>query len=124
MIKLKDEFYKVLELQKVSENQILAKLEINQSHDIYKGHFPDQPIVPGVCQIQMIKELLEELIGKKLQMTNGDNIKFTGMIIPKQNPIVNLEVNFKMNGLEIVCEAKLSFEQTVFTKFKGKFLAI
>ena len=124
MIKLKDQFYKVLELQKVSENQILAKLEINQAHDIYKGHFPDQPIVPGVCQIQMVKELLEELIGKKLQMTNGDNIKFMGMIIPNQNPIIILEVNFKMNVLEIICDAKLSFGETTFTKFKGKFLAV
>ena len=124
MIKLKDEFYKVLELKKMSENQILATIEINKDHDIYKGHFPNQPIVPGVCQIQIVKEVLEELIGKKLQMTHGDNIKFTGMIIPDQTPIVNLEVNFKMNGLEIICDAKLSFSEITFTKYKGKFLAI
>jgi 3-hydroxyacyl-[acyl-carrier-protein] dehydratase len=124
MIKLKDEFYKVLELKKMSENQILAIIEINREHDIYKGHFPNQPIVPGVCQIQIVKELLEELIGKKLQMTHGDNIKFTGMIIPDQTPVVNLEVNFKMNGLEIICDAKLSHGETTFTKYKGKFLAI
>lgn len=124
MIGLTDKFYKVLELKKVSENQILAVIEINQDHDIYKGHFPNQPIVPGVCQIQIVKELLEELIGKKLKMTHGDNIKFTGMIIPSLAPIVNLEVNFKMNELEIICDAKLWFETTTFTKYKGKFLAI
>ena len=124
MIKLKDEFYKVLELKKVSDNQILATIEINREHDIYKGHFPNQPIVPGVCQIQIIKELLEELVGKKLQMTHGDNIKFTGMIIPDQTPVVNLEVNFKMNDCEIICDAKLSFGETIFTKYKGKFLAV
>ena len=124
MIKLKDKFYKVLELKKMSDNQILSTIEINQDHDIYKGHFPNQPIVPGVCQIQIVKELLEELIGKKLQMTHGDNIKFTGMIIPDQTPVVNLEVNFKMNGLEIICDAKLSFGEITFTKYKGKFLAI
>lgn len=124
MIKLKDGFYKVLELKRVSENQILAVIEINQAHDIYKGHFPNQPIVPGVCQIQIVKELLEELVGKKLKMTHGDNIKFTGMIIPNQTPVVNLEVNYKMNDLEIICDAKLSFGETIFTKYKGKFLAI
>lgn len=124
MIELKDKFYKVLELKKVSDNQILAVIEINQGHDIYKGHFPNQPIVPGVCQIQIVKEVLEELIGKKLKMTHGDNIKFTGMIIPNQTPTVNLEVNFKMNELEIICDAKLSFGETTFTKYKGKFLPI
>lgn len=124
MIGLTDKFYKVLELKKVSDNQILAVIEINKDHDIYKGHFPNQPIVPGVCQIQIVKELLEELIGKKLKMTHGDNIKFTGMIIPNQTPVVNLEVNFKMNELEIICDAKLSFGETTFTKYKGKFLPI
>jgi hypothetical protein len=29
-----------------------------------------------------------------------------------------------MNELEIICDAKLSYGETTFTKYKGKFLAI
>ena len=124
MLNLKEGFYTITEKNKISDSQVEAVIELNTSHAIYNGHFPEQPIVPGVCQVQIIKEFLEDLMAKKLQMTSGDNIKFTGMIIPMQNPRVNFNVNYKVNGNEIICEAKLFFGETVFTKYKGKFKVI
>ena len=29
-------------------------LELNPEHPVYEGHFPGNPVVPGVCQVQMI----------------------------------------------------------------------
>ena len=29
---------------------------------IYQAHFPGEPITPGVCIVQMAKELIEELL--------------------------------------------------------------
>lgn len=121
---LKNGFYSVKESKKISDTQISAVIELNVGHDIYKGHFPEQPIVPGVCQVQIIKELLEDLVGKKLLMTHGDNIKFTGMIIPTQSPVINMDVNYQVKESEIVCDAKIFLGDTVFTKFKGKFKVI
>jgi 3-hydroxyacyl-[acyl-carrier-protein] dehydratase len=123
MMVLQGDFYRIRE-KNSSGNQVSAVIELNVDHAIYKGHFPQQPIVPGVCQVQIIKELLEGLMGKKLQMTHGDNIKFTGMIIPTQSPVVNLEVNYQLKESEIICDAKLFFEGTMFTKYKGKFKAV
>ena len=124
MFSLKESFYTIKEKNQISESHIEAVIDLNVNHDIYKGHFPEQPIVPGVCQVQIIKEFLEDLMGKKLQMITGDNIKFTGMIIPTQNPRVNFTVNYKVIADEILCEAKLFFGETVFTKYKGKFKVI
>ncbi|MBP7808570.1 MAG: hypothetical protein KA163_04715 [Bacteroidia bacterium] len=124
MLSLKESFYTIKEKNQISESHVEAVIDLNVNHDIYKGHFPEQPIVPGVCQVQIIKEFLEDLMGKKLQMITGDNIKFTGMIIPTQNPQVNFTVNYKVNGEEIICEAKLFFGETTFTKYKGKFKVI
>jgi len=121
MLTLKNDFYKVKEKKQNSDSQISVVVELNPQHAIYKGHFPQQPIVPGVCQIQIVKELLEDLTGKKLQMTGGDNIKFTGMIIPDQSPVVNIDLDYKNNAGEITCNAKLFFGETIFTKYKGKF---
>ena len=124
MLSLKESFYTIKEKNQISESHVEAVIDLNVNHDIYKGHFPEQPIVPGVCQVQIIKEFLEDLMGKKLQMITGDNIKFTGMIIPTQNPQVNFTVNYNVNGDEILCDAKLFFGETVFTKYKGKFKVI
>jgi 3-hydroxyacyl-[acyl-carrier-protein] dehydratase len=120
---LKGDFYTVKEKQ-TSENKINAVIELNPAHEIYKGHFPQQPIVPGVCQMHIFKEFLEEATGKKLQAGNGDNIKFTGMIIPDQSPLVNLELSYQDKDGMIAAEAKLSSGEIIFTKYKGKFKII
>lgn len=121
MADLRDDFYTVKEKKQISEKEISVVIELNQTHAIYSGHFPDQPIVPGVCQIQIVKEILEDLMGKKLKMITGDNIKFMGMIIPNLSPIVNIDVNYQINDSEIICDSKLFFGETIFTKYKGKF---
>ncbi len=121
MADLRNDFYTVKEKRQISEKEISVVIELNQTHPIYSGHFPDQPIVPGVCQIQIVKELLEDLMGQKLKMITGDNIKFMGMIIPNLSPIVNIDVNYQINDSEIVCDSKLFFGETIFTKYKGKF---
>jgi len=117
---LKNTFYTVSGLSS-TDNSVKALISINPAHDVFKGHFPQMPVVPGVCQLQIIKDILEEVSGTSLMMTNGDNIKFTGMILPDKNPTVNLEMTYTKNETGFVVDAKLFFEETVFTKHKGKY---
>jgi 3-hydroxyacyl-[acyl-carrier-protein] dehydratase len=117
---LKNDFYKVKE-KTTAENKVNAVIELNASHKIFEGHFPQQPIVPGVCQMQILKEFLEEATGKKLQAGHGDNIKFTGMIIPQQNPLVNIEITYGDKDGMLTVDAKFFSGETTFTKYKGKF---
>lgn len=120
---LKNDFYTVRENKSgASEHEFCSVIELNVNHTIYKGHFPEMPVVPGVCQVQIIKELLEEKIGKPLRMITGDNIKFTGMIIPTQNAVINIDMSYQDKEDNVIgAEAKLFFGNTIFTKFKGTF---
>lgn len=120
---LKNDFYTVKE-KTTAENKIIAVIELNASHKIYEGHFPGQPIVPGVCQMQILKEFLEEAMGKKLQAGQGDNIKFTGMIIPDKNPMVNIEISYQDKDGMLAADAKFYSGEIIFTKYKGKFKTI
>ena len=40
------------------ENSVKASIELNPVHPIFEGHFPQTPVVPGVCMMQMVKEVL------------------------------------------------------------------
>lgn len=117
---LKNTFYTVNDLTHMN-NSIKATITINSAHEVFKGHFPQMPVVPGVCQVQIIKEILEENIGKVTTMVSGDNIKFTGMILPDKNPMVNVEINFIKTEDIYAVDAKLFFNEQIFTKYKGKF---
>lgn len=51
---LKD-FYKIISLENTVDSKYKAVISINEQHDVFKGHFPGNPIMPGVCMMQIIK---------------------------------------------------------------------
>jgi 3-hydroxyacyl-[acyl-carrier-protein] dehydratase len=96
-------------------------ISLNPAHNIFKGHFPGNPVVPGVCMMQMIKEVLENQLDKKLQLVKADNIKFLSFINPNQHKQVGLEIKISMLDEQVKADAQLVNEGIVFLKFKGVF---
>lgn len=67
-----------------TESGFEAVLRTNPSHFIYKAHFPENPITPGVCVIQAAGELLEHKINRKVYLKTLKNVKFLSVIIPAE----------------------------------------
>jgi 3-hydroxyacyl-[acyl-carrier-protein] dehydratase len=88
---LKD-FYTIASLDK-KENRHEAIIVVNEKHDVFKGHFPGNPIMPGVCMMQIIKELTEQVTGSKLIMQSLSNVKFMALINPEVTPKLRLELD-------------------------------
>lgn len=102
-------------------NLLKTTISLNPGHDIFKGHFPGNPIVPGVCMMQMIKEVLENQLDKKLKLVKADNIKFLSFINPNDHPQVGLEIKVSVVEGVVKADAQLVNEGIVFLKFKGMF---
>lgn len=124
---LLNDFYTIEKLSNdadisTSSITIKAGIRLNASHAIFKGHFEQMPVMPGVCQTQLIKEVLQQVIQQNLTLTKASNIKYTGMIVPTQHPQFELELNYKLTESGTYnTDAKLFFETTIFMKFKGEF---
>ena len=118
---LKD-FYTVAKLENVSEGKYRAIVHLNNKHEIFKGHFPGNPVTPGVCMMQIIKELSQEILGSSLLMTSCSNVKFMALINPDKNPELNLELEIS-GGLETEVKVKntTSFEDTVALKLTNTY---
>src|SRR5688572_9736443 len=104
-----------------NKTKITAGLTINQAHHIFEGHFPGLPIVPGVCMVQIIKEIAERQLSKKLLMTAASNIKFLSVINPLNNSEVNAEVALVATPHAFDVEGKLFFGELTFFKIKAVF---
>jgi 3-hydroxyacyl-[acyl-carrier-protein] dehydratase len=97
-----------------------ATVSLNASHPVFKGHFPGNPVVPGVCQVQMIKEVVEKGHEVKGLLKTGDNIKFLAMIVPDKNPVLQIECKVKENpGNDLDISATIAAKGQTFIKFKG-----
>ena len=114
---LKNKFYHVVSSEEQSGSSFKTILQINKEHEIFKGHFPSTPVVPGVCMMQMIKELIEEKVNKKLQLTNAANIKFLSVINPIDNSTIDVEIKFSITVDSVKADAVISVNNTPYFKF-------
>ncbi len=116
---LKD-FYKIISLEKNDSQKYLAIIFINKNHEVFKGHFPGNPIMPGVCMMQIIKELTEQITENTLMMQSLSNVKFMALINPEINPELRLELDIitTEDGLLKVKNTTF-FDQTVALKLSS-----
>src|SRR5574344_345480 len=89
-MKLLNDFFKIAK-REVTDNGLCFDIVLNQEHFIYKAHFPNNPITPGVCITQMATEILEEESGRKLQLTEISNIKYLSILSPLEHRCVKME---------------------------------
>ncbi len=97
------------------------------NEDFFRGHFPDEPVMPGVLIIESMAQLgavlilsIEKYRGKKVYFTSIDNAKFRRKVVPGDNLELYVElISFRhnigrgaahaeING-ETVCSAELGF---------------
>ena len=89
---LKD-FYEVISQEKTGDSKFKIRILVNANHEVFKGHFPGNPIMPGVCMIQIIKELTETITESSLMIQTLSNVKFMALINPEINPELLLELD-------------------------------
>jgi 3-hydroxyacyl-[acyl-carrier-protein] dehydratase len=107
-----------------NRTEFIVQIRLDPSHPVYKGHFEQVPIAPGVCLTQVIQEILSAKFEKKLRLLAADNIKFLSLINPNETSGFNLRftVNPTAEGLQATCSYESG--QVTFLKFKGKFVFI
>lgn len=117
---LLQDFYKVEQIDKTGEGKYTATVFLNNDHAIFKGHFPDNPVTPGVCMMQIIKELTQDIVGSSLQLVSASNVKFMALINPDINPALRLELEISGDE-EIKVKNTTYFEDTVALKLTNTY---
>ena len=98
-------------------------VKVNSDHEIFRGHFPDQPIVPGVTYIEMIREILNQLLKSSLKLKEASNIKFLSITNPEINPELNFNFNLILKETNLIAaKVTVSSKNSSVIKFDGKFL--
>lgn len=107
---------------KTEGNDFSASILFDENHKIFKGHFPGQPVVPGVCLIHIVKEAFTLIAGKEMLLTKGSNIKFLHVVDPNANAEVQIKGTF-ISGSDrnIKVSASIFNDNIIFCKFTGLF---
>lgn len=115
-MKLKDNLYTLTDYAKAENGGSFTLSPIKECL-IYKAHFPEQPITPGVCIMQMAVELAGELLQKRLTLVKVKNVKFLSVINPDETDVFMYDIaNVKTNETEVSFQAVAKSETSVFAK--------
>lgn len=118
------DFYTLQSYEKAENGGFTAHILLNKDHDIFKGHFPGNPVTPGVCMMQIVKELTEEFIGRKLFLKTASNVKFMAIINPFETPELMMILNISESETEVKVKNTTSFGETIALKMSVNYTKI
>jgi len=111
-------FYKIQKIRS-HDSRISASIRLNPDHEVYKGHFPGQPVVPGVIQLQIVKEILEESLGQELHMGKVSSAKYLKIITPEKSGKLQITIDYQKTDEDAYkVNAIIGSGETIFTKVK------
>lgn len=84
-MQLKDKLYTIKQ-----RNGSWFRIKLIRDCVIYRAHFPELPVTPGVCIIQIASELMESAHDTRLELVKVSNAKFLNVI----NPDITEEVTY------------------------------
>jgi 3-hydroxyacyl-[acyl-carrier-protein] dehydratase len=90
---------------------ISGKFNFPGDLEVFKGHFPEKPILPGIAQIEMVKFCLETTLDKKLFIQSIKKTKFSHFIEP--DTPVSIHITFLPDTLEGEGEIQISAKATL-----------
>lgn len=103
------------EVVEMTGDAIVAKFYVSPYRDLFRGHFPDEPIFPGIYTIECMAQASDILIlsmeqyAEKLPLFLGvDNVNFKKKITPDTNLIIKSKI-VKHNAAKgvLVCSSEV-----------------
>lgn len=116
---LKDDFFTITGKEN-GEGLVVYHIELNPNHPIFRGHFPGNPISPGVCNIGMIKVCAEEETGSNLFIGNLKQCKFSHLVTPGENKELDIVLKLEDTGDIVKIAASIIKGDTKFMELKAE----
>lgn len=119
---LKNNFYTVLAQEK-TENGLNCRLKLNSNHSIFEGHFPSSPVTPGVVEMEMVKEMVGDFLGRSAQLKKMSSCKLLAILNPTEHPEISIviECSTTEDGF-LKVNAQLHSTELVFMKMTAFYL--
>ena len=106
LIPHRDPFLWIDEVIELDENHIVATKRIPAELDVFRGHYPDFPILPGVLQLEAAFQAGAILIartqsvgeGKVPVVTRVNDTKFRAMVRPGDELYIEVTLNEQVSN--------------------------
>jgi len=113
-------FFEIIS-QTENDGELITSVHFNSGHEIYKAHFPGNPITPGVCIVEILKNIVCTKFEKDFVFSPVTNIKFLNVINPEDTPDVDFNVKYTLEDEKVKVNVTVTDNEKTFTKLNGYF---
>jgi len=78
-------WYSLRSAEILSSNEIVMEADVRPDSHWFSGHFPGEPILPGIAQLEMALDAIKRLNQKSLRISGVKRIRFKQVIRPDDN---------------------------------------
>ena len=118
---LRDNYYRIKNIQRDDRDCIVA-VKILPDCNIFNGHFPGNPICPGACSIEIIRECACLLTGWKLTVSSIRQCRFITVARPENcdDLMVYVHATPVPSADCFTIDARISDADNVYVTFRGE----
>lgn len=94
---LKDNLYNIIDKKETDPETFSYTIAFIPECEIYRIHFPGNPVTPGTCLVETGRELFESHLDKRLNIKTINGLKIMIPVNPLIYPEVEIKFNIKQN---------------------------
>lgn len=117
---LENKFYRILSEERGEGLSAKFNVAILPECNVYDGHFPGDPVCPGVCNIETIKECAILLTGEQLRYSIIKQCRLTALATPTVCPEVSIHVILSPSGEGYAIQATIADSRQTYMILKGQ----
>jgi 3-hydroxyacyl-[acyl-carrier-protein] dehydratase len=114
-------WYEVSFYKQMDNHVLAAEIRVPKESPWFDGHFPGNPVLPGVAQLSMIFDVIQNAFKESIKVTSIRRVRFKQMILPEDRLKVVVEprklpqdYSFRINrDDELICSGNITVDTSL-----------
>ncbi len=119
---LENNYYELVSMRTDGTDGVFC-IALRPGCEVYRGHFPGNPVSPGVCNMQTVKECAERLAGKRLHIQSIRRCRLMAVVTPVACPELEVRISLAATEAGYEIAATVSDAQRTYMELKGELTA-
>ena len=117
---LLNKYFEILSRKEIDALSAEYDIALLPKCDVYEGHFPGNPVCPGVCNIECIKECVMMFKSQSLRYSTIKLCRFTALATPSNCARVKVEFKLTPSDSGYAIQSSISDENQTYLVVKGQ----
>ncbi len=96
----------------------MFEVRLNPGHAIFGGHFPGNPVLPGICSLMTVRECASLVTGRRLEYASIRECKFLAVITP--GAVLDVKLKLSEEAGCYTLDATVCSGETTMLKLKAR----